>query len=812
MKRTTVDVGIDLGTTNSCAAVMVDGEPQVVPNEWSSDYLTPSCIAINERGEMVVGHAALNVLRKDAANAAEGFKRFIGSNRSWTFPTSGASYTPEQLSALVLQSIRRDLQTFLNEEVDSAVITIPAVFGELERSATLSAAREAGFGYAELVQEPIAAGLAYGWDRTDDERPFLVYDMGGGTFDAAIVQVVNGQLVVRAHRGDHALGGRDIDEAILNRIVGPQLEGRVDPTALDRRNGELLSRLEDAKKRLSRIPETGVPLEGSVNDVSGRPVDDVLPISRDDLDPLIDQVVHRTVGVVEELLGETRLTVGELRGIVLVGGPTRMPRLRTLLEERFGDVLQTKLDPMTVVARGAALHAASVIKRHDAPPERLASGVQRLKIEYSPVSDQPTVPVGIAGEGSHLPDGCSIRIARSDGMWQTGLIPVEGNRVITQVSLGEDRQSVFRIEMLDASGASVPVEPDEFAIVSGLAAAAPPLSKNIGVSIATPTGPTFDRLARRGDPLPLSIRKAYRTTKGVRAGDADVALEVVFLEGDSDKPQRCGKIGAIELTGTMIEKSLPANSDVEVILKVTPNEALRGIVHIPYLNRTLDQAFEIKPSEVPSPGELKQSLAMERGVADRLVAAGSDLPVAVSSVDSEIEDDLVRAEGGDAEAAVRAGHALTRLGQMLEDMEGEAEPKLAISAMNEAEEWAGKVAAAYGDSEQGALFEELQQRAQAARSSQDPRLARQVQEDLVELGQAVYWLQPGAWIAKFQELASESTFVDPDAAASLVKDGRTALEIGDGELLKRVVIELWNLAEDSQRESPEARLMWLRRA
>lgn len=808
----TVDVGIDLGTTNSCAAAMVDGEPQVVPNvEWG-ESLTPSCVAINRRGEIEVGNAAVNVLVTDAANAAEGFKRFIGSNRTWTFPASGACYSPEQLSALVLQSIRRDLQAFLNEEVDSAVITIPAVFGERERSATLSAAREAGFAYTELVQEPIAAGLAYGWGKTDDERPFLVYDIGGGTFDAAIVQVAHGQLVVRAHRGEHALGGRDIDRAILNQIVRPQLEGRVDPAELDRSERRLLHLLEEAKKRLSRVPETKVPLEGSVIDASGRPVADVLTISRRDLDPLIDPVVHRTVEVVEELLGETGLTPADLRGIVLVGGPTRMPRLRELLREKFGDILQTKIDPLTVVARGAALHAASVVKRRETRLEARRPGVQQLRIEFSPVSDQPTVPVGIAGEGSRLPDGCSIRIARADGLWQTGQIPVEANKVITKVSLGAGRRSVFRIELLDPSGTPVPVEPDEFAIVSGLAAVAPPLSRNIGVSVATPTGPRFHMLAKRGDPLPLTKRERFRTMQGVRVGAADVALEVVFLEGDSEKPQRCREIGVVKLTGEMIERPLPADSDVEVTLKITTSDVVRGTVHIPLLELTLDNEFKITPGEIPSSAELRQRLALEHEVADRLTSAGCDLPVAVQSLESEVDEDLLRADRGDEEAAVRAGWALDRLGQMLEDLEQDAEPKLAISAMNEAEEWVGKVVAAFGDAQQEALYEELQARARAARSSDDPRLARQVEEDLLELGRAVYWLQPGAWIAKFQELASESRFVDPQAAASLIKEGRMALEIGDSALLKRVVIELWNLAEDVRRGSPEARLMWLRRA
>lgn len=811
MKRNAVDVGIDLGTTNSCAAVMVEGESQVVPNlEWGEN-LTPSCVAVNRRGELEVGSAAVNVLITDAANAAEGFKRFIGTKKTWTFPTSSASYTPEHLSALVLQSIRRDLQTFLNEEVDSTVITIPAVFGERERSATLSAAKEAGFTYAELVQEPIAAGLAYGWGTTDDQDPFLVYDIGGGTFDAAIVQVAHGQLVVRAHRGEHALGGRDIDRAILNLIVRPQLESRVDPEELDQADQKILHLLEEAKKRLSRVPETRIPLEGTVSDASGQPIEDVLTISRNDLDGLIDPVVYRTIEVVQQLLVETNLTPADLRGIVLVGGPTRMPRLRALLEDKYGDILQTRLDPMTIVAQGAALHAASILKKRNVRAEAPPPGVQHLRIEFSPVTDQSTVLVGIAAEGARLADGYSIRIARTDGLWQTGQIRVESNRVMSQLSLGDDRRSVFRVELLDPSGGTVPVEPDEFAIVSGLAAAAPPLTKNIGVSVATPTGPRFHMLAKRGDPLPLTKRESFRTTKGVRAGDAEVALEVVFLEGDSDKPQRCATLGVIELTGAMIEEPLPVDSDVEVTLKITTSDRAMGIVYIPLINRTLDKAFEISSGDVPSSGDLRQGLSLEHEVAARLVAAGADLPATVKSVESEIEDNIIRAERGDAEAAVVAGHALDRLGQTMEDMERQAEPKLAVSAMDEMEEWVGKVVAAYGDAEQQSRFEALQNQAHAARSSHDPRQARGIEDDLLELGQTVYWLQPGAWIAKFQELASESRFVDPNAAADLVKEGRTALEVGDSDLLKHVVIELWNQAEDSERESPEARLMWLRR-
>ena len=809
MIRGTVDIGIDLGTSNSCAAVMVEGECQIVPPIESGDNLTPSCVAVNRRGELEVGSAAANVLITDSENAAEGFKRYIGTNHIWTFPANKNSYTPEQLSALVLRSMRRDVQTFLNESVDSAVITIPAVFGEHERSATLAAAKEAGFTNAELVQEPIAAGLAYGWGKNNDQRPFLVYDIGGGTFDAAIVQITQGQLVVRSHRGEHALGGRDIDRAILSQIVVPQLEGRVSPTELEPSNRKLLHILEDAKKRLSRVREIKVPLEGNVLDRSGQPAEDVLTISRDDLDRVVDPLVGRTIEVAQELLTETNLSPSDINGIVLVGGPTRMPRLRELLQQEFGDMLHTRLDPMTIVARGAAMHAASILKRSSVTTE--ISDVRQLRIEYTPVSDQSVVQVGIVVGGQPLADGHSVQISRSDGLWHTGLIPVQRNRVITEISLGDDLRSEFRVGLLDPGGNSLLVEPSEFAVVSGLAAAAPPLSKNIGVSVATPTGPSFHMIAKRGDPLPLTKRETFLTTRGVQAGASDIALEIVFLEGESDKPQRCETLGEIELTGAVLADSLPTNSEVEVTLKITTNDVARAVVHIPLLDRTIDEVFEIKPSDVPHLENLKQRLAIEHEVVARLTSGGSNLSVNIESLDSQVQSDVASAETGDTEAAVRVGHALTRLGQMLEDAERDAEPRLAVEAMDEAENWTEEVVANYGDRDQKLLFKTLQNDCNAARGSNDPRQARQVEEELQQLGMAIYWMQPGAWIAKFQTLATESAFVDQSAADDLVREGRTALEIGDSELLKRIVIELWNLTENPQMESPEARLMWLRR-
>lgn len=815
MSRNTIDVGIDLGTTNSAAAVVVNGEAQIVLDDWDRP-LTPSCVAVNKRGELEVGHGALQVLRTDSQNAVTGFKRFMGKQQGWPFPATGEKYTPEDLSAFVLETLRHNVERHLGDAVDAAVITIPANFGELERAATLSAARKAGFSHVELVQEPIAAGLAYGWNRTEDRRPFLVYDLGGGTFDVALLQVEAGQLVVRNHKGVEALGGRDIDVDILDHLVTPRLAGRVAAEELQRRRGELLYRVEEAKRGLSRVFSVSLALEGCIQDVDGRPVEDVITITRGEIEPFIDKLVEPTIRAVEEVLQEAGLSANDLRAIVLVGGPTRMPRLKALLAQRFGEILETRIDPMTVVARGAALHAASLLRRGSPAGSRpSAAGLIRLRVQYSPVSDADSVPVGFTGEDAPLPDGTTIRLSRTDGGWQSGRISVQNGRAVTRVLLGDERQSTFRIELFNAAGASIPVEPVEFVITRGLSAAPPPLSRSIGVSVEGLAGARVHRLAEAGTPLPHTVSEWFRTTRGVRAGDDDVVLEVHVLEGESDQPLRCRTIGHVTLSGGDIDQSLPANSEVEVSLRIEPSKTIEARVFIPFLDRTITEVFRLEQSPPPSVAELRQKLAIEQDNMQQLHRSGVALPSHLSQSAKQVEEDLQRAAAGDAEAALRADSTLHELSKAVEEVERREEPRLLAARVEGLAAWTKDLVEQFGDNEQHALVERLQERvreAQADRSMSGLDKLRDIERELLELAREVYWSQPGAWIARFQKLASGQQYTDPEQASFWIAEGRRALELGDMQLLRQTVIALTELVEGEDRMSLEARLTWLRPA
>jgi len=810
MTRKKIEVGIDLGTTNSSAAVVVNGIPEIVPNIETNANLTPSCVAVNSRGELEVGMNAINTLTLDPQNAAEGFKRYIGKTTTWTFSGTNDVYNAEQLSGLLLRSIKRDVQTYLNKDVESAIITIPAVFGELERSATLSAATAAGFSYVELVTEPVAAGLSYGWADSADTRPFLVYDIGGGTFDAAIVHTEHGLLSVRASRGDHALGGRDMDRAILNKIIIPQIDPKIDSSQLHFGNKKLMGQIEEAKIRLSRLDSTVLTFEGSVTDKNGQPVTSTMTISRKDLAAIIEPIADRTFEVVDELLRETGLHSSELKAIVLVGGPTRLHSIREALAEKYDAQLETRVDPMTVVSRGAALHAASQYYESE-DNRQIDPDVQSLRIEVSGTSDQPTVPVGIIGEGSALQDEYTLRITRDDGLWQTGQIPIQDGRVITQVSMASSAESRFTIDLVSPDGRQVPVNPAEFSILSGPIAAASPFSTNIGVSVATTTGPRFNPMIRRNDSRPITVVQHFSTMKGVQAGDPEIALEVHFLEGLSDKPQRCKTIGIIALTGEHIDRALPATSEIIVTLNAKASDRIHAVVQIPLFGITLQEEFQLTYDDTRGVAELMQRITLEDQVASRLEESGVILPLAAQSLRRQISEDLQSAESGDIESAIRAEHASSRLGEILEEVEQASESHLAVSDLKAAEEFAQKVVESFGDEIQKEQLQDLAAQAQAARNSSETSQIRKMEEDLSTLAMNVYWDQPGAWMAKFHDLVQASHFVDQNKATLLIEEGNSALEKGDNELLKSIVIELWNLAEESDREGPEAKLMWLRR-
>lgn len=804
----TIDFGIDLGTTNSVIAGMENGRPVIIrgPGE---QVVTPSFVGINHQGEIEVGSSAKNLRLTDPSNAAEGFKRYIGESGKWTFPANGETYSATDLSAILLTELVRYAAPFFNESPTSAVITVPAAFGELEKHAIVEAGRRSGLSYVELVQEPVAAGLAYGWDRADNDRPFLIYDIGGGTFDLSLMRCESGQLVTMSHMGESVLGGRDIDARLLNEIVLPILRNRVSKEEWDAKRPNLLDLCENAKEQLSGRETWSIAIEGRLKSLDGAPITDVINIRRrEDLEPLLEPMLLRTAEMIEELLKEQSLSPSELAAIVLVGGPSRTPALRDFLEKRFGDILQTRIDPMTVVAQGAALYAASVRK----PSTRSRTpipGVVSVRLSYEPVSALTTAPVGIAAESADLPNGTEFRISRTDGAWASGLISIHDGRAITQVVLTQGEQCKFTLQAFHTNGHEVPLNPNELSITHGLAAAPPPLSRSIGVVVTNPGEDSLDFsiLAKRGESTPFSSRRTYKTARSIIPGDAASAIEIHFREGENPHPLRNRAIGMVTIKGTEIDRPLPAGSDIEITLRITPTGESTATVYIPSLDKTLTDKLEMITDVDKAPEDLIADIQFRFRVEEVRLrqhqSAGADIDQLEDTI-QELQRELNSFGSMDRDSVKRAQLHVEDLEDRLDKQEEAMGPARSLAALDENEEICTNLIDQFGSQAEQLELERLKAQAAQARERADGRLALLSSEALLKLARTVYWSQDGAWVARFQELSENRDFADAQKAAFLIGQGRAALDSGDVAVLQQVVIGLQDLVPESETNDPLA--------
>lgn len=351
-------IGIDLGTSNSAAAVLRGGRPVIIPSAEGVSLggkAFPSYVALTADGQVLVGEPARRQAAANPEGTATAFKRRMG--RRETIKLRDKEFSPEQLSAFLLQKIKRDAESFLGEPVTQAVVTVPAYFDDNQRSATKDACRIAGLEVARLVNEPTAAALAYGLDRLGQEMRIAVIDLGGGTLDVTIMEFGKGVFEVKATSGDTQLGGTDMNQQLFAHLAerfknDAGIDLRSDPKA----SARLLEAAEIAKIELSSTITTHISLP-FIAAAGGEPRHLDMDLTRTELERLVQPVIDRCRPPVEQALHDAAITAGEVDRIVFVGGPTRMPVVRTFFESLFGKKAETGVDPMECVAGGAAIQA-----------------------------------------------------------------------------------------------------------------------------------------------------------------------------------------------------------------------------------------------------------------------------------------------------------------------------------------------------------------------------------------------------------------------------------------------------------------------
>jgi molecular chaperone DnaK len=349
-------IGIDLGTSNSAAAVMMGGRPTIIPSAEGTSLggkAFPSYVAFGKDGQLLVGEPARRQAVTNPEGTVQAIKRKMGQDYKFRF--KGKEYTPQQISAFILQKIKRDAEAFLGEKVDKAVITVPAYFNDNQRTATKDAGAIAGLEVVRIINEPTAAALAYGLDKADKEQKILVFDLGGGTLDVTIMDFGQGTFEVVSTSGDTQLGGTDMDNAITFFLAGEFMKEhgidlRKDKTAMQR----LREAGEKAKIELSTTLETEINLPFLSAKPDG-PLHLTYTFTRAKLEELVGPTIERCRGPMKQALGDAKLDPRSIDKVIMVGGPTRMPIVQRFVEDYVGKKTEHGVDPMECVAMGAAI-------------------------------------------------------------------------------------------------------------------------------------------------------------------------------------------------------------------------------------------------------------------------------------------------------------------------------------------------------------------------------------------------------------------------------------------------------------------------
>ncbi len=809
----TAFVGIDLGTTNSAIARFDGTRAEVIPNA-RGENLTPSVVRLDAEGVPTVGRAAQRRLESDPANTRAEFKRLMGTDERLEFARAGAARSPEELSAYVLASLLDDAEATLGVRPSQAVISTPALFELPQSHATVRAGQLAGLDEVQLIQEPIASAVATGWQR-DAQGLWLVFDLGGGTFDASLLETEDGWLRVLDHDGDNFLGGKDFDRKLLDWAVaelgrrGVEVPRRETPDGR-RVAAALKQACESARIELSRLERTEllVPELRGVGWDGAHELD--LVVTRQTFEALIEPLVERCLEVCRRLLSANQRDAEAVERVVLVGGPTLTPRVRQRVAEVFGGRVATDVDPMTVVARGAALFAGTL--GLEAAAEKTSAqnpaGLP-LQLEYPPatVDPEPFVVGRFPTEGANPPHTVSLQ--RGDG-WTSAEVGVdERGTFVVQAELAAHAASRFRVIARDSRGTLVAVRGDEFQIVHGLSVADPPLARSIGVARSNDEVAVF---FRKGTPLPAR-RSVYLTSAtAVTAGSEESALSIPIVQGERHRAHNNRLIGRLRVDGRQLQRDLPRGAEVRVGLELDRSGVLRAVANIPSLELTCEEVVHILVDSTTAEGLAKKLEELEARVASirsQLFGGGaSSLLRALQGVDEsliEVRSGVELARAGDRDAAARTQRLLQEIDASLDEAEiGSEWPDIEAEADRKIS-WALYWLSIHGTEGEQERGERALTVANEARRATDVVALERAVGTLTSLGSIAcrrdeeFPLWELQW---YEEHVAEA--VEPEKAVQLLAEGREAWDNGEPERARKVLRQLDRLhpgTEDERRLS-----------
>jgi molecular chaperone DnaK len=818
-----INYGIDLGTTNSAIAKFVKGEVEVFKNPLETGKETLPSVVYYKKDKVVVGTNARTYFERDAENVFGTFKRKMGTTESFKVKSINQSKTPIELSAEVLKELKGFVHS--GESFDAAVITIPASFDVIQSNATKEAGYLAGFKQVILLQEPIAASLAYAnkhKERDLENGQWLVYDLGGGTFDVALIKIKDGEMKVLDHEGDNFLGGADFDNLIIEKLIIPYLNKNFKFNDLENemksRTGKLnklyfrlLKLAEDAKITLSSRTSAEIEVR-DITDDNGEEIDISIDITRSEFEGVIKEYIDKTLDMIKKILVRNSLKPSDIQFTLMVGGSTYTPYVRKRVEEILQIPINCDIDPTTAIAIGAAYYAGTKEKSFEQGDKKKTTSGIKVRLAYQKTSQEDEEILAGRIEGNI--EGLFYQITREDKGFDSGRKPLT-NRISEDLPLVKNSYNFFRLTVLDDKSNIVETDAELIGIAQGkYNVAGQQLPHDI--CLETDNDPELeanstklDLFFQKNTILPQKRTKQYTLHKTIlKGGDDKIVINV--LEGpQSALPEANQSIGYIEIDGSKVSRDILRGTEIEITLEMSESRDLKVTVYIPMSDQQFSEVFNPSQRHLPVTKlqdevetlseKLEEEIeeAVEREdyeTADQLTALKRKVDDLVINTNSLTSDDVT-------DKKFQFEDNKRKIAQEIDDATRDKRISILKIKYNEDKEWCKKLVDENGNDHDHKIFGEIVGREQVFLNSITPVKIMEAIEELLDLGSNILWRTPEFLIGRFKRLIEKpQLFNDQEQAKSLIEAGNMAITNKNFDRLREINFGLISLLPKSAQQ------------
>ncbi len=836
MARVKIDYGIDLGTTNSAIARMENGEVKIIKSDTQKDT-TPSCVYFRKNTTLVgdTAYARYGDEHKEATkdfsisgkeqhefNTFIEFKRTMGTDKSYESKSAGRSFNSEELSAEVLKALKNYVR---DEEISSVVVTVPARFRNNQIDATQKAAELSGFKYCELLMEPIAASIAYGVNSKSVNGYWLVFDFGGGTFDAALMRVEEGIMKVVDTDGDNHLGGKDLDFAVVDNVIIPYLKENYQiENILSNEYGRselreaLKAMAEEAKIAISAPTKTSADIythKPLGEDDKGNEIDFEIKMTLEDYENAVAPVFQRAIDISKKLIESNNLKSSDLEMVLLVGGPTLSQTLRRMLKEQLKTIIDTSIDPMTSVAVGAALFASS----KDIPSTFQKRDKEKIQLilKYPNNTVETEEDLGIKVDRGQtkgeIPSKIFVEVSRKDKGWSSGKVEVTGDAEIISLLLSTGKSNGFEIKIYDDKGNPFPCEPSSFTIIQGFKE--PPATLPYDLGIEAFVGDSEKKLLNgfhglgKNQSLPAKGKDIFKTQKDIRPGNAEDIIKIPIYEGKTNTRAVYNELaGVVIITGEQFNKFLPKGSEIEISLEVNKSRGIIFKAFFPDIDETIQHEIGRTVQSEYDADEMDDEIEKSKKILARLEDESSSIDLSeAKKLRSEFQELKEILENGRTDYNTKT-KVMERLRLALKDLdtlEVEGEFPKVEEELNSALHDLKVTNQRYGNNQTTKAVEQFEELAEAAIKETNLRAAKELASQIRSFEFAMEDAGAGvameiSFIKAFDDDFDAHNWKNKSQARALINQAKQIIATNPTKnKLRPMVSDLFKLLPDSER-------------